>query len=202
MATMNYDKEVQKLYVAYFSRPADVAGLNYWSDVLEQNPQGYQVMSANFAASQEYRDAYAGMDSRATVSAVYEHLFGRAAEAAGVDYWANLLDTKQITIDNVVTRVADGAQGSDDYAYDAKVAVAGAFTARLDMPYEQQAYKGAAALKVAVDYIASVKEIMSAAAGMDPGNIDMNIAKFAPAPVGTTGMAETVGVAPHEPLFG
>lgn len=198
--TSTYDKEVQKLYVAYFSRPADVAGLAYWSNLLSTSSQGYQVISSNFAASQEYRDAYAGMDNTAIVSAVYTHLFGRAAEAAGVNYWVNLLNTKQITIDNVVTQIAAGAQSTDKYAYDAKVAVATAFTTHLDLPAEQQGYSTANGLKVAIDYIASVKDIMTAASAIDPGNIDIQIAKFTPATVGATGIAETVGVAHPEPV--
>lgn len=197
MAT-DYKNEVQKLYVAYFSRPADTGGLNYWSNLLATNPNAYQLISASFASSQEYRDAYAGMDNTATVNAVYQHLFNRTADATGLSYWTNLLNNKQITIDNVVTQIAAGAQGSDKFAYDAKVAVAGAFTTRMDLPSEQNAYIGNNALKVAVDYISSVKDLMSAANGMDPGNIDAAIAKFA----GTSGMdgfAGLVGV--QDPIY-
>jgi hypothetical protein len=197
MAT-DYKTEVQKLYVAYFSRPADTGGLNYWSNLLATNPNAYQLISASFASSQEYRDAYAGMDNSATVNAVYQHLFNRTADATGLSYWTNLLNNKQITIDNVVTQIAAGAQGSDKFAYDAKVAVAGAFTTRMDLPSEQNAYIGNNALKVAVDYISSVKDLMTAANGMDPGNIDAAIAKFA----GTSGMdgfAGLVGV--QDPLY-
>jgi hypothetical protein len=197
MAT-DYKNEVQKLYVAYFSRPADTGGLNYWSNLLATNPNAYQLISASFASSQEYRDAYAGMDNTATVNAVYQHLFNRTADATGLSYWTNLLDRHAITIDNVVTQIAAGAQGSDKFAYDAKVAVAGAFTTRMDLPAEQNAYIGNNALKVAVDYISSVKDLMTAANGMDPGNIDAAIAKFA----GTSGMdgfAGLVGV--QDPIY-
>jgi hypothetical protein len=197
MAT-DYKNEVQKLYVAYFSRPADTGGLAYWSNLLATNPSGYQVISASFASSQEYRDTYAGMDNSATVNAVYEHLFNRAAEAQGLGYWVNLLNTHQITIDNVVTQIAAGAQGSDKFAYDAKVAVAGAFTTRMDLPSEQSAYAGANALKVAVDYVSAVKDLQTAAAGMDPGNIDTAIAKFAGNVTGMEGFAGLVGV--HDPI--
>ena len=177
MAT-DFTTQVEQLYVAYFSRPADTAGLSFWSNILATTPNGYQTISANFAASSEYKSTYAGMDNGAVVNAVYEHLFGRDAESAGVTYWANLLNQKAITIDNVVTSIANGAQGTDQFAYNAKVAVAGAFTARIDTSLEQVSYSGSAANKIAADYIASVKDLSTAAAGMDPGNIDMNIAKI------------------------
>ena len=128
MAT-NTQTTVQQLYVAYFSRPADVAGLAYWTNILATNPDGYQMISANFASSAEYKAMYAGQDNRAVVSTVYQHLFGRPAETAGVDYWAKALDNKVITIDNVVTQIAAGAQSTDKIAYDGKVAVAAVFTA-------------------------------------------------------------------------
>ena len=201
MATVN-ETEVQKLYVAYFSRPADVAGLAYWVDVLANHPNGYQQISSSFAASDEYKAMYAGMDSRATVSAVYEHLFGRAAEAAGVDYWAKLLDAKTITIDNVVTQVAAGAQGTDKVAYNGKVSVASSFTSHLDLAVEQKAYSTAAGLKMASDYVASVKDLTSAAMAMDPGNIDITIENMVKAAgVSMEAPAALVGVAEPLPAF-
>jgi hypothetical protein len=177
MAT-DVNTQVEQLYVAYFSRPADPAGLSYWANVLSTDPNGYQKISASFSASQEYKDTYAGMDNSAIVSAVYSHLFGRPAEAAGVSYWADLLNQHKITIDNVVTQIANGAQSTDLFAYNAKVAVAGAFTARVDTPAEQTAYSGTAANKIAVDYLAGVKDLQTAATGMDPGNIDNTIAQI------------------------
>jgi hypothetical protein len=168
--------QVEQLYVAYFSRPADPAGLSYWANILATDPVGYQKISSAFSASQEYKAAYAGMDNNGVVSAVYAHLFGRPAETAGVNYWADLLNQHKITIDNVVTQIAAGAQGTDLFAYNAKVAVASSFTSHIDTAAERTAYSGDAANKIAIDYLAGVKDLQSAAAGMDPGNIDNTIA--------------------------
>jgi hypothetical protein len=168
----DYVNEVQKLYVAYFSRPADTAGLSFWTNVLATDPNGYQKISAAFSTSAEYKAAYAGMDNRAVVTAVYSHLFGRAAESAGVDFWSHALDTKAMTVDNMVTQVAAGAQGNDLLAYNAKVAVSTAFTERLDQPVEAKAYTGDHANQIAVDFIATVKDLQSAATARDPGMID------------------------------
>jgi hypothetical protein len=200
----DYKYEVQKLYVAYFSRPADAAGLEYWANILATNPNGYQTISANFSASAEYRATYGGMDNRAVVSEVYENLFGRAAEAAGVNYWANLLDQKAITIDNVVTQIAAGAQGSDLVAYNGKVSVSNAFTQRLDLPQEKTAYSGAAANQIAIEFIAGVKDLSSGAAAMDAGVIDSVIEKIVALPPAGFG-EETVGlvgVPEMPPMYG
>lgn len=188
MAT-DVNTQVEQLYVAYFSRPADPAGLKYWADVLANDPNGYQKISASFSSSAEYHSMYANMDSNAAVNAVYMHLFGHSADSAGASYWVSLLNQNKITMDNVVTQIAGGAQGTDQFAYSAKVAVASAFTARVDTSAEMSAYSGDAANKLAYTYIDNVKDLQTAAAGMDPGNIDMTIAAI----VG----AHTGGEAPH-----
>lgn len=179
---------IQKLYISYFSRPADFAGLDYWKGQLAANPNALQEMSRHFSVSKEYLDTYAGMDNRAKVAEVYDNLFGRQAEAAGVDYWANLLNNNQITIDNMVTQIAAGAQGTDQFAYNAKVAAASSFTERLDLPNERTAYSGTAANKIAVDWITGIKDLQSAATAMDPGVIDTVIARIVGS--GSTGIED------------
>lgn len=186
----DYTNQIQKLYVAYFSRPADFAGLSYWNGVMNTDPNGYQVISHQFATSAEYQATYGGLSHRDAVNEVYVHLFGRAAESAGLDYWTPLLDNGAITLDNVVTQVAAGAQGSDLFAYNAKVAVSTSFTQHLDLSNEQQAYSGAHANGIAIDFIATVKDLASASAGMDPGNIDSVISHI----VTDAGLAGTAGV--------
>lgn len=192
--------EIQKLYVAYFSRPADPAGLAFWTTQMQTNPNFYQAISAAFSTSAEYKAAYAGMSNAQVVSAVYQHLFGRPAEQAGVDWWAQKLDAHTISVDNVVTAIAAGAQSTDLFAYNAKVAAAAAFTQHLDTAAEKQAYSGDAANKIAINYIASVHDLGSAAAAMDPGYIDSVIATIVGGGTGL-GDAGIVGVpdmpAPH-----
>ena len=164
--------DIQELYVAYFNRPADVAGLDYWKDALDTNPDALNEMSRNFSTSQEYRDTFAGMDSRSVVSEVYMNLFGRSAEAAGVDYWAGMLDNNMITIDNVVTQIADGAKGQDEIAFMGKIAAATLFTDRLDEPDEMAAYKGDAANDIAAQFLATIKDLSSAADALDTDVVD------------------------------
>ncbi|MGI4844894.1 MAG: DUF4214 domain-containing protein [Janthinobacterium lividum] len=183
---------IQKLYISYFSRPADFAGLEYWKGQLASNPNALQELSRQFSVSKEYLDTYAGLDTRGKVAEVYDNLFGRQAEAAGIDYWANLLNNKQITIDNMVTQIAAGAQGTDQFAYNAKVAAASSFTERLDLPNERTAYSGTAANKIAVDWITGIKDLQSAASAMDPGVIDTVIARIVGS--GTSGFDDMGGV--------
>lgn len=184
--------DIQELYVAYFNRPADVAGLDYWKDALDANPDALQELSHNFSTSQEYRDTFAGMDNRAVVNEVYMNLFGRAAETAGVDYWANLLDNRMVTIDNVVTQIADGAEGQDEVAFMGKIAAAALFTDRLDEPNEMAAYKGDAANDIATEFLATIKDLSSAADALDTDVVDAWIDRIVDAH--TAGETALVGV--------
>lgn len=183
MAT-DYIKEVQKLYVAYFSRPADPDGLAYWANVLQTNPSGYQTMSANFSTSAEFRAVYNGMDNRAIVAEVYDNLFGRAPEAAGLDYWVGELNAGRITLDNVVTQVANGSQNLDRTIYNGKVSIAETFTSLIDTDAEKAAYRGEAANKIAIDYLAQVNTFEEIAMYRDPGPINAAIARIVGSPSG------------------
>src|SRR4051812_29229824 len=109
----DYVNEVQKLYVAYFSRPTDADGLKFWTNQLATNPSAYQAISQAFSTSAEYHAEYGNMDNQSVVNTVYEHLFGRAAETAGLAFWTNALNKGAMTIDNVVTQIAAGAQNAD-----------------------------------------------------------------------------------------
>lgn len=182
MAT-DYVNEVQKLYVAYFSRPADPAGLAFWANNLATNPNGYVEIAQAFSTSAEYQATYGGQTNRAVVAEVYENLFSRAGETAGIDYWTNALNNGTLNLGNVVTGIAAGAQNQDRIAFNAKVGVSTQFTNRIDTDAEKAAYTGAK-VQVAIDYIANVKSLETGAMYSDPGQIDQAIAKIVGTPSG------------------
>jgi len=193
--------EVQKLYVAYFGRPADPAGLQYWTNLLGTEGMTLDDVARSFAASAEYRDTYANLDNRAVVTAVYENLFGRPAEAAGVDYWSDLLQAGHIKIDDMVTDIAEAARGSDDLVFNGKVAVASLFTSRVDQLNEISAYTGGKANDIATEFIATVREPEDILDALKPDVIDAWIGRITDGHSVATGEVALVGVASAtEPL--
>lgn len=195
--------EVQKLYVAYFGRPADPNGMDYWTDALDANSIGMADVSASFAASQEYRDTYAGLDNRAIVAEVYQNLFGRAGEEAGVHYWTDLMDRGVISIDDVVKDISEAANGSDSVAFNGKVAAASLFTARVDEPDEIAAYTGDAANDISMEFLATITDLGSAADALKPDVVDAWIERIVDAHGASAEGIALVGVAPAaEPLPG
>lgn len=189
--------EIQELYVAYFGRPADPVGLDYWMDTLTGNVVTLDDISRSFAESQEYRDNYSHMDSRTVVTKIYGHLFGRDAEAAGVDYWASLMDRGVIAIDDAVREIAEAAVGTDAVVFNGKAAVATVFTLRLDTPNEVAAYSRDAEFGLAMEFLATVKDAKTALDAVDPVVVDAWIARI----VGADGTAiEDVGLVGVAPL--
>ena len=176
MATTNYTTELQKLYVAYFNRPADPAGLAFWNGVVAANGGNTAVVSADFAGQAEYTAAYAGMNSTQIITQVYQNLFSHGPDAAGRDYWVNALDKKIFTIDQIVAEVANGALTTDKTAFANKVSAATAFTNAVNTDVEMKAYTGDAANAAAKTFIAGITTDATLAAALTPANLDASVA--------------------------
>jgi hypothetical protein len=162
---------VQQLYVAYFNRPADVASLKYYVSVLDASADPVataKVISKDFANATEYKSVYANLSADATINTIYHNLFGHEADIPGLNYWSALYAAGKITLAEIVTSVAAGAQGTDATAFANKVTAAGAFTDTIALSADQQlAYaNNPAALALAQSYLAGVTDDASLAAAV------------------------------------
>jgi len=167
---------VQQMYVAYFGRPADTAGLDYWTNVVEANAGATAAVSAAFAASPEYIVTYFGQTNTQIVNNIYQNLFGRDADAAGRTYWANLLTNGTIKVDTIVAEVAKAALTTDKEAVENKVAASTAFTAQLDTTAENAGYAGNSALTLAKAFIKSVTTDATLTTAITPANLTAQVA--------------------------
>lgn len=169
---------IQQLYVAYFSRPADSGGLAWWEGVVANAKGDTSMISAEFAASDEYRQTFAGKSHVEIVRTIYMNLFGREAEKAGIDFWVKALDQRLMRIDAVVAEIAKGARNDDLKAFNNKVSAATAFTAALDTYPERASYSGDEALVAAKAFIRSVTDDASLAAAIVPDKLASTVAAF------------------------
>lgn len=196
-------QQVQDLYVAYFSRAADRGGFDHWTSLLDGNTANptLQTISGGFAASAEYKAEYSQATNAEKVNAVYQNLFSREAEQTGRDFWVKALDSGAMTIDNAVTTIAAGAQGTDLYAFRAKVNVAQAITAAIDTPAEINAYTSASALAAVTAYIAEVKDVATFNSAINATSINNLVAGFSgQAAAPEMDMVQLVGIADFEPV--
>lgn len=146
---------VQDIYVALFGRPADPEGLTYWNQVTG-NGANLSKMLAALPSTAEYTTRFAGQSSEQIVASVYQSLFGRAPDAAGLKFFADRLASGEQTIATIAVNIAQGAQGTDKQTFAAKVNAADLFTKSLDTPAEIAAYKGDAAAKAAQGFLSTV----------------------------------------------
>jgi len=147
--------DIQALYIAYFNRPADTLGLTFWTNAAN-NAGSVAAIAGAFSASTEYTDTYAGMGTAERINTIYQNLFGRDAEPAGIAFWGNALDTGILNFGNIAYQIFQGAQNADKVAVESKVTAAAAFTTSLDTGAEIVGYSGKAANGVASDWLKTI----------------------------------------------
>lgn len=131
-------EQVQNAYVAFFNRPADVEGLAYWKSY----PGATADLFNTFAQSKEYNSLYANMNNTQVVNAVYQNLFGRSPDVAGLNYWVSQLSSGALKIGTIADAVNRGAQSTDAQIIGNKVTAATTFTQSLDTTAKIVAYAG------------------------------------------------------------
>jgi trimeric autotransporter adhesin len=163
-----YSEAIQRLYVAYFNRPADPAGLDYWEKAVAAANGSTTAVSSAFASSSEYQTAYANLDYEHVVNQVYVNLFGHGADAAGLDFWVKALSGKAMTVSDAVTQIAGGAQGGDQVAFQSKTKAAAAFSGALDTVQEALSYSGDRPIQIAKAFLAGVTDDATLQAAIAP----------------------------------
>ncbi len=86
--SQNRVDQVRRLYLAYFGRAADDAGLDFWVD----GGQPIQEVSEFFAQSAELQALYGDLDNGAFIDRLYLNVLGRPGDSEGRDFWVGELD--------------------------------------------------------------------------------------------------------------
>jgi uncharacterized protein (DUF1501 family) len=82
--------ELIRLYLAYFERRPDEAGLDYWTGVREAGRSLTQI-STEFAASAEFRARYGTLSNQQFIDLAYRNVLDRSADAGGAAHWHSVL---------------------------------------------------------------------------------------------------------------
>lgn len=157
MALTDHINTVQKLYVAYYQRPADPEGLLYWATVIDT--QGIQAALNGFVNSQEAQSLYGG-NITTVINAVYNSAFGRPAESGGVQYWTNVYKQGWATLGSIVWEIVNGARGNDELVLSNKITSSNNFTKVIDPELDNQnlqvTYGGASDAQKAREFLKNV----------------------------------------------
>ncbi len=151
--TQSGANQTEALYIAYFGRAGDGPGYLYWTNSLatmESHGAPASVAAVNvadaFAVQPEAMAQYAFLASPpATLSTtdptqiagvdgfinqVYQHLFNRTADSAGLTYWQTQILSGAVSVGSAVYAIANGALGSDQGILADKIIAASTFTSQ------------------------------------------------------------------------
>ncbi|WP_269603682.1 ATP-binding cassette domain-containing protein [Prochlorococcus marinus] len=94
--------ELQKLYIAYFGRPGDPSGINYWLSRVNESITIREI-SHELSRQDEYKQSISqdkSIDFK--INKLYLNLFNRKADFEGLNYWMDRINVEDYQIADVV----------------------------------------------------------------------------------------------------
>lgn len=171
MAASSYIDAVQKLYIAYYGRPADVLGLDYWTKQIDAAGGKIEDVVNAFGNSAEAQSIYGSVGTATAINNVYKNILGRDADATGLTYYASEINSGKLTLAQLAQAVIAGVTGDDVAVVTNKLAVAKSFTTAMDTGAEIASYSGEAAAQAARTFLSTVDgtdaSVTAANAGID-----------------------------------
>ncbi|MDD3554827.1 MAG: DUF4214 domain-containing protein [Deltaproteobacteria bacterium] len=153
-SALSVKDQVQLMYVAYFGRAGDPAGVDHWINDINVNHFTIEQVGDTFALQSEAKGLYSYLaysnlgDPTAFVTAIYNNLFERAPDTAGLNYWVDRLtgtntngtnsNLEHISAGTMIAAIINGAYAStgtnhanDVASMENKIQVADYFTQKL-----------------------------------------------------------------------
>jgi hypothetical protein len=194
----SYETVVQELYISYFGRPADPAGLanfeaSLQADGAPNDIQGLvQAYAANgavkalidsFGASKESQLLYGSGTVDAFVTAVFQHVLNRAPQAQGLAFWSDAINGGTLSQGDAALAIMAGALSNntpqgllDAQLINNRLNVAADFTASVSSENAIGAYCGAPAANIARGMLSDI--VADSNIGNDQSTIDATIASL------------------------
>ena len=177
-------------YVAYYGRPADKGGLDFWNDGLTNSevsysPRGgdpltgaeqdiYNNIVNQFGNSAEADRLFGAIDSnRDKVNQVYQFAFNRDGDDGGLDFWTEQIDLGNVTLATFALEVALGAQNEDIVVLNNKINSADLFSNSIDTEAEIEAYRGFTGEIFGRDWLGGLGDTASSQTQVDEALINL-----------------------------
>ncbi len=136
------------IYMAFYGRPADPDGLAFWAGRLNAaNGNLDEIMDA-FATSPEYEERFGHLGLEGLVSNLFQQLFGRAPDTAGLAFYIEVLESGERTLQSISLDILNGAQNDDALIVQNRVEISSHYITSLEEA-------GANASQVDADTLAS-----------------------------------------------
>jgi len=103
-----------ELYVSFFNRAPDSAGLAYWVDQLDKGALSLEDISKNWMSEQAEGLAKYPVELNHTdfITHIYQATLGRAPDAEGLAYWQDQLTNNSVGRDVFLAAVINGAKAN------------------------------------------------------------------------------------------
>ena len=106
-------KDLQKLYLAYFGRPGDPSGINYWLSNSSESLNLREI--SNELSRQDEYTKYISFEKPLDfkINKLYLNLYNRKADFKGLNYWMEMVNSCDY-------KISDSFKVSIKYAEEAK----------------------------------------------------------------------------------
>ena len=128
----SFDSTVNSFYLAFYGRPADPAGLQFWSQQLASVNGDMHAISAAFSTSEEATARFGSHSVADRITDIYQQLFNRAPDDAGLSYWLDMVENGHASLAGVALDILKGAQGNDHVLADLRQQAMDSFTAQVE----------------------------------------------------------------------
>ena len=114
-STLTPQQQITAIYVAYYDRAPDPAGLQFWVDQLNGG-RSLEQIATDFSGAAETIEKYPFFDApdvasgEVFINAIYTNLFGRSPDAAGLEFWTNQLESGSTPVGEIILAIFEGAQ--------------------------------------------------------------------------------------------
>ena len=174
----NYQTVVQELYLSYFGRAADPAGLSNFetalanagaADDIQGLVTGYSSNPAlkslidSFGTSAESSALYSNNSTTEFVTAIFKNVLGRAPQQAGLDFWVSAISSGRVTKGDAALSIMAGALANttaqgllDADLINNRITTADYFTEQVNSQNAVPYYKGAGAATIARTNLSAV----------------------------------------------
>ena len=108
--------------------PKDGPGLNYWIEQLDLNGGNLTAVIEAFGTSGEFTDRFGGKAPADLVNNIYQFLFGRLPDSAGLQYYVDAYNSGIFTLSTISLNILEGALSDDAMIVANKIKAAEYFT--------------------------------------------------------------------------
>ena len=89
--------QLQQLYIAYFARPGDPMGLDYWTEAGITT----KAFAANMYLQPEFMSVNGSLSIQEQINNIYQNLFFRDADEGGLNYWTQQIQTGKLVLASI-----------------------------------------------------------------------------------------------------